>query len=109
MASKFAVGDLVSYVNDYGVKFPERRIVGSELVEGREPRYFLEPTDAPWFSVRESSLILDADDPVLCVENRHKIRNTTVGGDDKWFLIGTSTRNAYRTIALAKEVARGNP
>lgn len=60
---KFAVGDIVTFVNDYGCKFPEHTITRiAPMEEGDEQRYFLD-TDCHWVPKRESSLIADADDP----------------------------------------------
>lgn len=58
-APKFAPGDRVTMTNDYGVEFPGKRIVSlddSLHWSNPEPRYFIEPTDTPWFSVAEGNL-----------------------------------------------------
>lgn len=56
----FQAGDVVTYTNDYGVPWPGRTIVGTEFWQGYdERRYFYSPSDAPWFSVPESSLKLE--------------------------------------------------
>ncbi len=107
MAGKFKIGDLVTFVNDYGVKWPERTVVGTDDSAEGEPRYFLNPTDSPWMSKRESQLILDAEDPVLCVEGGHKIRHTTINFE-QWFLLGL-TQHAFKTLELATQYARDNP
>lgn len=107
MPAKFAVGDLVTWVNEYGVKFPERTVRGVEERPGDEPRYYLAPTDAPWCPVRESHLMLDADDPVVLTEGGHKIRYTDIEGE-QWFLVGL-TKMAFRTSDIAVQYARDNP
>lgn len=65
----FHVGDVVTFTNDYGVKFPGVTVVGTEFWQRRdERRYFFSPTSAPWFSVPESSLKFErhAPDPSPC-------------------------------------------
>ncbi|NMG28425.1 hypothetical protein [Aromatoleum evansii] len=105
--SRFQIGDRVSWVNDYGVKFPERTIIGRDGGDGDEPRYFLSPHDAWWMSIRESQLIADADDPVVAVEAGHKIRNFEID-NVPWFLVGL-TKTACRTLEGALQFARENP
>lgn len=107
MASKFKLGDLVTFINDYGVKWPEKTVVGIEERPGEEPRYFLQPTDCPWFPTRESNLVLDADDPVVCSEGGHKIRYAMVELE-QWFLVGTMGI-VCRTLELATRYALDNP
>lgn len=63
--AKFKVGDTVNWTNDYGVKFPERQVVGVEYVAGKGHRYLIEPHDAHWTSIPESQLVAEADDPVV--------------------------------------------
>jgi hypothetical protein len=55
---KFKIGDVVTYTNDYGVRWPGKTITGIEFWD-EEIRYFYAPSDAPWFSVREKSLKLE--------------------------------------------------
>jgi hypothetical protein len=55
-APKFQPGDRVDFTNDNGALFPGKRVVKIDTAEGREPRYFIEPTDTPWFSVAERNL-----------------------------------------------------
>lgn len=51
------VGDRVTWVNEQGVVFPGRTIVGlDESVESRGLCFFLEPSDAPWFAVPRRNL-----------------------------------------------------
>ncbi len=60
--TKFNIGDPVTFVNDYGVVFEDRKIIGIDKNYGEETRYFMEPHDAPWYSSRErnfTSLTLD--------------------------------------------------
>ncbi|UOF81260.1 hypothetical protein [Caudoviricetes sp.] len=59
---KFEVGQIVDFVNDYGVVFPNRRvlkvvhpILNDCLIKG-EPCYELEGSDCPWFPSRERNL-----------------------------------------------------
>jgi hypothetical protein len=57
--TKFKVGDVVEYTNEYGVHIGQRKISAIDDSTGwsdDEPRYFLTPTDTPWYSVRERSL-----------------------------------------------------
>lgn len=99
---KFAVGDLVTYVNVYGCKFPEHRITGIELVEEVEPHYYLD-TDCHWVAKPESRLIADADDPVVTIVGGHKIRNTLVF-DKPSFLVGT-LHIAFPSLEEAEQYA----
>lgn len=55
---KFKVGDVVTYTNDYGVRWTGRTITGIEYWDD-QVRYFYAPTDAHWFSVPEASLKLE--------------------------------------------------
>ena len=58
---KFNVGDKVTYVNDYGCEFHDRKITGimnrkddeSLYCSGR--RYYID-SDCPWMPVKESNL-----------------------------------------------------
>lgn len=59
----FDVGDVVCWTNDYGVKFHGRRIVELDSNTESGPRYYLEPTDAPWMYVREERLVLETMSP----------------------------------------------
>jgi hypothetical protein len=62
------IGTKVTFVNDYGVKFPRKTITGyftTELTSGihfrmyeRGFRYFID-TDAPWMPVRTDQLIIE--------------------------------------------------
>lgn len=57
---KFQIGDAVIFTNDYGVTYPGKTIAGIEDRTEKDflrgMRYFIEPTDAPWFPVLESNL-----------------------------------------------------
>lgn len=53
---KFKIGDEVVFTNDYGVVFYGKKIKSLDPQQDGSFRYFYEPTDAPWFSVRESNL-----------------------------------------------------
>jgi hypothetical protein len=113
--SKFNIGDPVTFINEYGAKFPERTIVGldnSQYGDSLEPRYFFEPHDAYWASARESLFIHAKDDPVICEVAGHKIRYMDIDGHaDAWFLVGT-TGSLFSTLEAAKQCAeesvRGN-
>jgi hypothetical protein len=58
MTAKFKPGDVVEYVNDYGVKIGLKTIteLDSSIWTDPQPRYFITPTDTPWYSVKESNL-----------------------------------------------------
>lgn len=107
---KFKVGDIVSFVNSYGVKFPEKEVVGIEspftFGQNGQVGYYLSPSDSPWFAVSESHLIADEDDPVVEICAGHKIRNITVEGDS-WFLVGI-TKQAFAKLERAREFAEEN-
>lgn len=108
VTGKFKIGDLVSWVNDSGVKFPERTVIGLDTSwGGDEPRYFLSPNEAHWMSVRESALIADADDPVLAEVEGHKIRTTEVE-EEPWFVVGL-TNTVCRALEGAIQYAREHP
>ncbi|CAH0356100.1 hypothetical protein AQB9606_04563 [Aquabacterium sp. CECT 9606] len=65
----FQIGDVVTYTNDYGVQWPGLTVVGNEFWQRfEERRYFYAPSDAPWYSVPESSLKLEcrAPEPSPC-------------------------------------------
>lgn len=116
--AKFNVGELVTWINGYGVKYPERRIerVDTDTQNG-EPRYFIENSDTPWFSIRESKLIPDNEDVVLEVVGGHKIRSMVVEKDftemendnsvtvNQMFLVGL-TKQAFMTLDEARQFAR---
>ena len=60
----FKVGDVVIYTNPQGVCFGKRTIVGTdpefkaEAAARGAVRYYIEPTDTPWYCVAESCLSL---------------------------------------------------
>jgi hypothetical protein len=58
-APKFKVGDKVTFINDYGIKFPNKTITKIEFIQN-EPRYYLEPMDAYWFPNYEKNLRLES-------------------------------------------------
>lgn len=105
--AKFKVGDAVNWTNDYGVKFPERQVVGVEYVVGKGHRYFIEPHDAYWMSIPESQLVAEADDPVFEVVCGQKIRTTHVNGE-VWFLVGPRASPAFRYLEAAREHAKSS-
>jgi hypothetical protein len=53
--TKFNVGDPVTFTNDYGVVFENKKISGIDKNYGKETRYFMEPNEAHWFSSKESN------------------------------------------------------
>lgn len=58
---KFASGNVVTFVNDYGVSFPHRTI--TEVVlnarTGTPVAYHVTPTDTPWFPLAERNLFIE--------------------------------------------------
>ncbi|EBZ1027561.1 hypothetical protein D7O18_23370 [Salmonella enterica subsp. enterica serovar Muenchen] len=58
MTAKYKPGDVVIYFNGNGIRIGERTIARiDEPFEGDdEHRYFITPTDTPWYSIRESQL-----------------------------------------------------
>jgi hypothetical protein len=52
---KFKVGDKVKYTNGNGVEMGLRTIIGLEERSGG-PTYLIEPSDSPWYAVRENQL-----------------------------------------------------
>lgn len=60
IAKFYYPGTKVTFINDYGVSFPGKIIVGIDnsvtWKEHRQIRYFIAPTDTPWFSVNEKNL-----------------------------------------------------
>lgn len=54
---KFKLGDKVEYTNGNRVLIGEKTIVGFDT-RTNLPTYYIEPTDTPWFSVREENLKL---------------------------------------------------
>ena len=105
---KFKIGDIVSFINSYGCKFPERMIIGfDDQCSNDEFRYFIQPNSAHWYSIHESQLILDAEDPVVEVIGGHKIRKLPSESED-WFLVGT-TNSIFRHFERAKDFALLTP
>ena len=51
--TKFKIGEIVNYTNGNGVHWGPRKIIGRETWYGNDVRYYIEPTDTPWFSVAE--------------------------------------------------------
>lgn len=56
--AKYTVGDTVNYKNSNGVKFGKKTITGIHTEPEKEVRYFITPTDTPWFPIPESQLSL---------------------------------------------------
>lgn len=62
MDYKYAVGDKVVFVNDFGVVWGIKTIIGLDE-RTNKPTYYYEGSDTPWFSVNENNLIRpDAED-----------------------------------------------
>ena len=58
----FKIGDKVTFTNEYGAVFSGKTIIGFDAEkygDSTEKRYFVEPTDCPWFSKKESLLKLE--------------------------------------------------
>lgn len=59
---KFKPGDKVTFTNDQGCVFPGKTIVAygtDDFAKEYGPRYFITPTDTPWFSFHEKELSLE--------------------------------------------------
>ena len=54
--NKFNVDDVVVYINDYGVNFGGKRILGVENDPIRGYVYYISPTSSPWFAESERNL-----------------------------------------------------
>ena len=67
MTHKYQEGDKVVFTNEFGVCWGVRTITGlcDPYTEGGEPRYFIEPTDCPWFSTAESTLTKAGDRDIV--------------------------------------------
>ena len=52
--TKFKIGEIVDYTNENGVHWGPRKIIGRETWYVTDVRYYISPTDTPWFSVKES-------------------------------------------------------
>lgn len=52
----YKVGDPVLFTNEYGVKWHGCRVREIDYRATGENRYFIEPSDSPWYSTRESLL-----------------------------------------------------
>lgn len=74
MDRKFSVGEKVVFVNDFGVCWGVKTIIGLDVRMNR-PTYFYDKSDAPWFSVSEDNLI-KADEEDLIMD--------LWGFDQKW-------------------------
>lgn len=66
MPARFKVGDRVTFTNDYGVVFPGKTITEvkhfpDDGIFAGQTRYFITPTDAPWFPVAERNLALERE------------------------------------------------
>lgn len=51
---KFKVGDKVYYTNPNGVRIGEKTIVRITSEVGCIPRYYITPTDTPWYPPAET-------------------------------------------------------
>ena len=96
---KFKAGDLVTFVNDYGIKFPERIITEVDMKhEPGVPRYYFTPHDAWWYPAREGNFICDKDDHIAAIVGGHRIRYMEVEKEtDPWLLVGT-TQSLFATM-----------
>lgn len=103
---KFSVGNKVTFINDYGLKFPEKTVVSIEMIDG-VPRYHITPTDTPWYPAHERNLILDKDDPVIDVVAGHKIRGVECNGVTH-YLVGC-TQELFLNLDDARSFAMQNP
>lgn len=60
LTPKYTVGQRVLYTNQQGVEIGIKTIVGIDKTDfparTGQPRYFIEPTDTPWYSVAEKCL-----------------------------------------------------
>jgi hypothetical protein len=111
---KYKAGDVVTFINDYGVVFTGFKIIGIEKWEGcDEFRYFVEPSDTPWYSHKESLLYGVDADPIVDVVAGHEIRHT-MGWNEvitDWldhFVVGNSLA-IFREIESAVNYALNNP
>ena len=53
---KLAVGDIVYYSNGNGVPVGAKVVIGVDWLDSTGWRYYIDPTDTPWFCVREDQL-----------------------------------------------------
>jgi|GEM_PF-4659131 len=109
--SKFKVGDAVTFINDNGVKFPERVIFAVDESGDSGTKYYFAPNDGFWFPAKESNLIADADDEVVGEFAGHKIRLTEGGmpyDGEKWHLVGTES-TIFKYMDDAQKFAEDNP
>jgi hypothetical protein len=111
---KYAKGDYVTLINDYGVVFTDRKIVGVEKWDGYDEfRYFVEPSCSPWYSHKESSLYGKTEDPVVEVVAGHKIRHTNGWNEaiTKWldYLVVGNSLAIFHDQERAREFALANP
>lgn len=63
MHDEFQPGDIVTFTNDYGVVWEGKTIVERDTNwtgVDQTPRYYIKPTDAPWFSKSAKNLRLEA-------------------------------------------------
>jgi hypothetical protein len=63
-APRFAPGQTVVFVNDYGVNWGEKVIVDHRFDEVRGNVYHITPGDAPWFENNECNLF-EPGDPAI--------------------------------------------
>lgn len=55
MDYKYAIGDKVVLVNDFGVVWGVKKIIGLDE-RTNQPTYYYEGSDTPWYSVPEENL-----------------------------------------------------
>ncbi|MDD4969780.1 MAG: hypothetical protein PHT07_10175 [Paludibacter sp.] len=64
---KYKIGDEVTYINDYCVNWGLRTITGMEQDKWGW-KYFISPTDTPWFPVKEKNLYVPGTEPTFDLE-----------------------------------------
>ena len=53
---RFKVGDLIRWINDYGVAWFNRTVIRVDQKDGQETQYAIEPHDAPWTTISEHQM-----------------------------------------------------
>lgn len=54
-AEGLSVGEMVDFVNDYGVVFPGKTIMSIEMIDGK-PRFHITPWETPWYPAHRRNL-----------------------------------------------------
>ena len=89
------------------MKFPERVIFAVDESRDSGTEYYFAPNDGFWFPAKESNLISDADDKVVCEVAGHKIRLAEFNGE-QWHLVGTKS-TIFKHMADAQKFAEDHP